>query len=132
MRREHLSPDLVKSHVCYLLQEGSTLRALGESPIAQELLEPGAAVIDVARALRSALDDAVAALGDGPYGHAAQALLGMSPGERGLPLKVRRAAAADCIDKAVDTFRREYEPTLIDDVAWELAGVLSAGPTAAA
>ena len=70
--------------------------------------------------LAELLTAAVNTLGDGPIGRSAQALFGTSEWARGLPLKARRAAAADTLDVVVSTYRKYYEPEVIQDVAYFL------------
>jgi hypothetical protein len=73
-----------------------------------------------ALALRDVIADALDALGDGPHGDAARLLFGTATGTRGRPLKDRRRLAADVLDLQPGTFRRNYEPGLVHDVATEI------------
>lgn len=109
---------------------GSTLRAIGESSLIDLLDWHGEPPTYRAEVLLTALSSAAAALGDGAYGRAASSLFGLSSGERGLPLKRRRMAAAEALDVEVDTFRREKEGDLLLDLAWELTAILLALGTA--
>lgn len=73
-----------------------------------------------ALALRDVIADALDALGDGPHGDAARLLFGTATGTRGRALKDRRRLAADALELVPDTFRKNYEPGLVHDVATEI------------
>lgn len=70
--------------------------------------------------LRDVLADAAAALGDGPYGQAAQVLCGATAGARGRPLAERRRLAAYALDVLPGWFRRQYEPRILESLAAEV------------
>jgi hypothetical protein len=68
---------------------------------------------------------ALVALGDGPYGRAALRLFGATADSRGLPLRDRRRMAAYELDLLASTFRRNYEQSIITDLAlevWRISG----------
>jgi hypothetical protein len=73
-----------------------------------------------ALALHSVVIDAVARLGDGPLGNAAQSLFGAVAGTRGRPLRDRRRLAAAEFDRLPATFREHYEADILADVAAEI------------
>jgi hypothetical protein len=74
----------------------------------------------LAFALEEVLKAALAALGDGPQGRAAELLLGAVVDSRGRPLKDRRRLAAGVLDVLPSTFRQNYEDQLLEDVAAEV------------
>jgi hypothetical protein len=78
------------------------------------------APLDLAFAAEAVLREALARLGDGPYGQAAALLFGAAAESWGLPLKTRRRLAAEELDVYPSTFRKLYEPSLLDDVVIEL------------
>lgn len=71
-----------------------------------------------------ALDDLLVRLlvhyPDDDLGEAARILFGIAPGARGTNLTRRRAMAAETIDREADHFRKRIEPTIIEQVAWQL------------
>lgn len=70
--------------------------------------------------LEAVLHDALAGLGDGPPGRAAQLLFGADVDTRGRLLKDRRRLAAAELDVQPSTFRQNYEDDLLLDVAAEV------------
>jgi len=75
----------------------------------------------LAYALEAVLRDALHALGDGPYGRAARLLFGAVPDTRGRPLYDRRRLAAEQLDMLPTTFRQNWEPEFLIDIAAEIA-----------
>ncbi len=71
-------------------------------------------------ALEAVLLEALAGIGDGPWGRAARALFGATPATRGLPLMQRRMHAADELNLSASTFRQNYEGEVVDDLAAEV------------
>ena len=71
-----------------------------------------------------ALDDLLVRLlvhyPDDDLGEAARILFGVAPGARGTNLTRRRAMAAETIEREADHFRKRIEPTIIEQVAWQL------------
>jgi hypothetical protein len=65
---------------------------------------------------------AVLALGDGPYGVAAQHLFGFSNAARGLTLPRRRGLAAEALDVQVSTVIRWWQHRILEDVATSILG----------
>lgn len=68
----------------------------------------------------SILLEATRNLGEGPWGAAARTLMGATGQTLGLPLKRRHALAADELDILPTTFRRLYEPDLLEDILTEV------------
>jgi hypothetical protein len=106
------------------LPAGTALAALGASPLAQLPEWSKTPALVRATNLQRALKVAIEHLGTGEWHDAAERLFGMSPGEHGLPLMRRRAAAADELGMKVGPFRRYKEKPLVREVAWELAAIL--------
>ncbi len=52
---------------------------------------------------------------------AAEIMLGLDDQARGLPLRTRRAFAAEAVNVQPETFRAHHEPKLLDDLAQQLA-----------
>ena len=119
-----LSPEFVEACLIRILPIGTSLAALGSSPLAQ--LDEWSQTPTLVRAtdLQRALKRAIERLGTGEWHDAAERLFGMSPGEHGLPLMRRRSAAAQELDLKVGPFRRYKEKSLVREVAWELAAIL--------
>lgn len=81
----------------------------------------GSAERDVlAFGLEAVLVEALAALGDGPYGRAARLLFGVELESKGRLLKDRRRLAAQELDVLPSTFRQNYEDELLLDLAAEV------------
>jgi hypothetical protein len=59
-------------------------------------------------------------LGGGAYGDAAVALFGLDVGTRGLNSRLRRELAAEALDRTFETFRKNYELGLIQQVATQM------------
>jgi hypothetical protein len=70
--------------------------------------------------LERLLCDALSQLGDGGYGRAAADLFGVGPLTKGRLLKDRRRFAADQLGVLPSTFRRNYEPIILRDLAVEV------------
>ena len=73
--------------------------------------------VDERAKVESALRRSVENLGGGPYGESAALLFGLVQGMRASSSRIRREHAAAAIDKVADTFRKRYEPTLIQEIA---------------
>lgn len=58
--------------------------------------------------------------GGGHYGDAAVALLGLDVGTRGLNSRARREIAAEAFDRRYETFRKNYEPLLFEQLAAQI------------
>jgi hypothetical protein len=86
------------------------------------LIEPDPDMDDRAR-IELSLRRAVEQLGGGPYGEAAGLLFGLIQGTRAHSSRVRREEAAAAIDKVADTFRKRYEPAMIQEIADNLIGL---------
>lgn len=86
------------------------------------LIDPDPAVDDRAR-VETALRRAVERLGGGPYGESAGLLFGLVQGTRAHSSRIRREEAAAAIDKVADTFRKRYEPAMIEEIADSLVGL---------
>jgi hypothetical protein len=71
-------------------------------------------------ALRDVITDAVRALGDAPTARAARLLFGTVPDSRGRTLTDRRRLAGDALDVVASTFRKNYEPRLVHELATEI------------
>lgn len=63
---------------------------------------------------------AAARLGGGSYGEAAVALLGLDAGTRGLNSKARREIAAQAFERTYETFRKNYEPLVFEQLATQI------------
>jgi hypothetical protein len=120
------SPAEIHGEIRQLLQLGFSLPILARSSLTS-LVPDSVDAVSNALAVELLLRQAVAALGDGPYNAACLSLFGLNPGTRGLPLYRRRRAAADALGLTADNFRREYEPGLLTEVAWEVARMLTVG-----
>jgi hypothetical protein len=119
-----LTPEFVEQALTRILPFGTSLPALGNSPLAHLPEWSDTPPIVRAQRLQLALCDAIKALGEGEWHDAAEKLFGMTPGEHGLPLMRRRSEAADALGIKVGPFRRYKEKRLIQEVAWELAAIL--------
>ncbi|HEY1968594.1 MAG TPA: hypothetical protein VGH89_11660 [Pseudonocardia sp.] len=76
-------------------------------------------------AIESLLRQVVRCLGDGPEADAAARTFGLHPGLKMAKAADRRRAAARAQGVSVETFRKGYEPALIEQMAAEIAGLLS-------
>lgn len=68
----------------------------------------------------SLLRRAVARFGGGHYGEAAVALFGLDGGTRGSNSRVRRGLAAQAFGRTFETFRKNYEPLLFEQLAGQI------------
>jgi hypothetical protein len=68
---------------------------------------------------------AVARLGGGNYGDSAVAVLGLDAGTRGLNSKIRRELAAEAFDRTYETFRKNYEIGVLEQVATQILVLVS-------
>lgn len=68
---------------------------------------------------------AVHRLGGGTYGDAASALFGLAGGLRGSNSKLRREAAGRVLDRSFETFRKNYESPLLDDIVRQVGILVS-------
>jgi hypothetical protein len=89
--------------------------AVASTPVPEDA-DPYSAAIALENILRTAL----ARLGAGPEGRAAQLLFGAVPETRGRLLKDRRRLAAQELDVLPSTFRRNYENDILRDLAMEV------------
>lgn len=119
-----VSPVLVELALVELVKAGTAPAELACSRLAQMTPWSHLPTPLRARQLEIALDTAVERLGEGDWHRAGRALLGLSAGEHGLPLKRRRRAAAAALSIEVVTFRRYYEQKLTREIAWQLAILL--------
>jgi hypothetical protein len=78
--------------------------------------------------LERVLLEAIEGLGDGPRREAARRLFGVVPAGRGELLKVRRKMAADHLRMNPSTFRQQYEPELLMDIAAEVLRIEIGAP----
>jgi hypothetical protein len=76
-------------------------------------------------AIEGLLRQAVGCLGDGPEADAAARTFGLLPKLKMAKAADRRIAAARAQCVAVETFRKSYEPVLIEQIAAEIVGLLS-------
>jgi hypothetical protein len=76
-------------------------------------------------AIEALLRQAVGRLGESPDADAAARTFGLHPGLKMAKAADRRRAAARVQGVTVETFRKSYEPALIEQVAAEIAGLLS-------
>ena len=88
------------------------------------MIESGSAGDDRAKT-EAALRRAVEELGGGPYGESAGLLFGLTQGTRAHSSRVRREEAAAVVDKVADTFRKRYEPAMIEEIADQLISLTS-------
>ena len=95
---------------------------LNEMARVARLIDPDPETDDRAR-IESSLRRAVEQLGGGPYGEAGGLLFGLIQGTRAHSSRVRREEAAAAIDKVADTFRKSYEPAMIEEIADNLIGL---------
>jgi hypothetical protein len=70
--------------------------------------------------IEALLRRAAARFGGGHYGDAAVALLGLDAGTRGLNSKARREVAAEAFERKYETFRKNYEPLLLEQLATQI------------
>lgn len=70
--------------------------------------------------IEALLRRAVTRLGGGRFEDAAAALLGLDAGTRGLNSKQRRELAAEVFERRYETFRKNYEPPLLEQVATQI------------
>lgn len=80
---------------------------------------------DIAIKICDAVQQAVNAFGDGPFGRALQDLFGLRAGSRGLNLDKRRSAAADTLDREVATIARHWEKEALLDLAVQIYSAAS-------
>jgi hypothetical protein len=92
---------------------------------AVELLGHRAADLPMDLAVEALLREAIARFGDSPEANAANRTFGLSPGLKMSKPADRRRAAARAQGVSIETFRKSYEPALIEQVASEIAGLLS-------
>jgi hypothetical protein len=92
------------------------LPALGDAARIVTLDETAAGHVVIEALLRRA----VARFGGGHYGDAAVALLGLDVGTRGLNSKERREIAAEAFDRTYETFRKNYEPRVFEQLAMQI------------
>lgn len=71
-------------------------------------------------AIETLLRRAAARFGGGQYGDAAVALLGLDIGTRGLNSKARREIAAQAFERTYETFRKNYEPLVLEQLATQI------------
>ena len=76
-------------------------------------------------AIEALLRQAIGRLGDSPDSRAAALTFGLQPGMKMSKAADRRRSAARAQGVSVETFRKSYEPALIEQVATEIAGMLS-------
>lgn len=93
-----------------------TLPALGVAARAVTLDESSSDPIVIEALLRRA----AARFGGGQYGEAAVALFGLDAGTRGLNSKVRREIAAEAFGRKYETFRKNQEPLLLEQLAAQI------------
>jgi hypothetical protein len=96
---------------------------LHQLPALVQCCAPGVAPdepYDQAIAVADVVAAVVVALGNGPYGRAAQALFGVRESSRGLLLAARRREAADELDVELPYFVRHWESRIVEDVAVEV------------
>src|SRR5687767_10883124 len=108
-----VSPEVTAPALRTFLLDGTSLPVLAESSIHEFVGWADDDALVRAQRLERALVETVARLGTGDWHASGSALLGLSPGAHGLPLKRRRKAAADALDLSVSTFRRDYEDDLL-------------------
>ena len=70
--------------------------------------------------LEALLRRAASRFGGGQYGDAAVALLGLDAGTRGLNSRARREIAAEAFQRTYETFRKNYEPLLLEQLAAQI------------
>lgn len=70
--------------------------------------------------IEALLRRATARLGGGQYGDAATALLGLDSGTRGLNSKARREIAAEAFERTYETFRKNYESLVLEQIATQI------------
>lgn len=76
-------------------------------------------------AVEALLHQAIGCLGESPEANAAALTFGLRPGMKMTKAADRRKAAARAQGVSVETFRKSYEPALIEQLATEIAGMLS-------
>ena len=91
---------------------------------AAEHIIPDPALDDRAR-VETAFRKAVEKLGGGPYGESAGLLFGLVQGTRAHSSRVRREEAAAAVDRVADTFRKRYEPAMIEEIADNLLSLVA-------
>jgi hypothetical protein len=92
---------------------------------AAEALGHRSADLPVDLAIEALLQQAVARLGESPEAQAAARTFGLYPGLKMSKAADRRRSAARAQGVSVETFRKSYEPALIEQVAAEIVGLLS-------
>lgn len=70
--------------------------------------------------IEALLRRATARLGGGQFGEAAVALFGLDAGTRGLNSKERREIAAEAFERTYETFRKNYEALVFEQVATQI------------
>lgn len=70
--------------------------------------------------IETLLRRAAARFGGGQYGDASVALFGLDAGTRGLNSKARREIAAQAFERTYETFRKNYEPLLLEQLATQM------------
>ena len=80
--------------------------------------------------IEALLRQAISRIGESPEAKAATFTFGLAPGMKMAKAADRRRSAARTQGVTVETFRKSYEPALIDQIATEIAGMLSGRDTA--
>ena len=115
----------VESQLQWLAENGVQVSALARRPLLLTMatVVSRASGIDPAQlalALEEVLVHEIDSFGDGPFGVAALRLFGIGPAWYGQPLSVRRTGAADALSIKTDTFRRNYEGLILEELAVRL------------
>lgn len=100
---------------------GLELPALSRATISSGLAEPGSPVD--APVIERLLVEALERLGGGELEEAAAKLFGLEPGTRGRKPSDLRDMAATVYERNRDTFRLNYEPTVVSQVAEAILGL---------
>lgn len=96
------------------------LPALDRAAVATGLVEPGHAVAPAV--IERLVTDSIARLGGGEIEDAAAVLYGLQPGMRGHRPSDLRERAAAIYERSKDTFRLNYEPMVIEQLAEAVLG----------
>lgn len=88
------------------------------------LINPDATINRKAR-IEGVLRLAVEELGGGDYGESGALTFGLIQGTKAQSSATRRRKAAEVIGKSADVFRKNYEPSLIEDIADNLLALVS-------
>lgn len=83
-------------------------------------LVTGDANDDAPAAIEVTLRNAIARLDGGAYGESASWLFGLKEGTRARSPRVRREHAALALERSADTFRKNYEPGMLGEIASQI------------